>query len=145
MLKIHKCGSIARRKPVLPMADASSSWIGKYQIIELLGEGAMGVVYKARDSVLDRTVAIKVMNESIARQDELRKRFLREAQAAGSFQHPNVVCIHDLGEVDGHLFIAMEFIQGWDLERLIELGEPLPLQARLDIIIDVLTGLAYAH
>jgi serine/threonine protein kinase len=145
MLKIHPPGSIARRKPVLPMADASSSWIGKYQIIELLGEGAMGVVYKARDSALDRTVAIKVMNESIARQEELRKRFLREAQAAGSFQHPNVVCIHDLGETDGHLFIAMEFIEGWDLERLIELGEPLPLQARLDIIIDVLTGLAFAH
>jgi serine/threonine protein kinase len=145
MLKIHPCGSIARRKPILPMADASSSWIGKYQIIELLGEGAMGVVYKARDSALDRTVAIKVMNESIARQEDLRKRFLREAQAAGSFQHPNVVCIHDLGEMDGHLFIAMEFIEGWDLERLIELGEPLPLQARLDIIIDVLTGLAFAH
>ena len=138
-------GSHVRRKPIVPMADASSSWIGKYRIIELVGEGAMGVVYRAQDSVLDRTVAIKVMNESIARQDDLRKRFLHEAQAAGSLQHPNVVCIYDLGEADGHLFIAMEFIQGVDLERLIELGEPLSLQARLDIIIDVLTGLAFAH
>lgn len=127
------------------MAEPKISSIGKYRIIELVGEGAMGVVYRAVDSVLERTVAIKVMNESIARQEDLRKRFLHEAQAAGSLQHPNVVCIYDLGEVDGHLFIAMEFVQGVDLERLIELGEPLSLQARLDIIIDVLTGLAYAH
>src|SRR5881394_1634362 len=127
------------------MADAIIPDIGKYRIIELVGEGAMGVVYKAVDSVLDRTVAIKVMNESIARQEDLRKRFLHEAQAAASLQHPNVVCIYDLGEVDGHLFIAMEFVQGVDLEKLIELGEPLSLQARLDIVIDVLTGLTFAH
>ena len=127
------------------MADTHVSAIGKYRIIELVGEGAMGVVYKAQDSVLDRTVAIKVMNDSIARQADLRKRFLHEAQAAGSLQHPNVVCIYDLGEVDGHLFIAMEFVHGVDLERLIDVGEPLSLQARLDIIIDVLTGLAFAH
>ncbi len=127
------------------MADPRISEIGKYRILELVGEGAMGVVYRARDTVLDRGVAIKVMNDSIARQDDLRKRFLHEAQAAGSLQHPNVVCIYDLGESDGHLFIAMEFVEGVDLERLIELGEPLSLQARLDIIIDVLTGLAFAH
>jgi serine/threonine-protein kinase len=127
------------------MADASISAIGKYEIIELLGEGAMGVVYKARDSVLDRTVAIKVMNESIAGQPNLRQRFLREAQSAGSLQHPNVVTIHDLGETDGHLFIAMEFIEGVDLEHLITASPPLSLQGSLDIIIDVLHGLAYAH
>jgi serine/threonine protein kinase len=127
------------------MTDANISAIGKYRIIELVGEGAMGVVYRAQDSVLGRTVAIKVMNESIARQEDLRKRFLHEAQACASLQHPNVVCIYDLGEQEGHLFIAMEFVDGVDLERLIELGEPLSLQARLDIVIDVLTGLAFAH
>jgi eukaryotic-like serine/threonine-protein kinase len=127
------------------MADAKIPDIGKYRIIELVGEGAMGVVYRAVDTVLDRTVAIKVMNDSIARQDELRKRFLHEAQAAASLQHPNVVSIYDLGEVDGHLFIAMEFVQGIDLERLLESGEPLLLQQKLDITIDVLTGLTFAH
>src|SRR5690349_8914717 len=76
--------------------------IGKYKIVELVGEGAMGVVYRARDTVLDRSVAIKVMNESIARQDDLRRRFLHEAQAAASLQHPNVVTIFDMGDVDGH-------------------------------------------
>src|SRR5450759_5178617 len=117
---------------MLPMTDTKISAIGKYRITELVGEGAMGVVYRAVDTVLDRTVAIKVMSESIARNADLRKRFLREAQMAGSLQHPNVVCIHDFGEADGHLFIAMEFIEGVDLERLIELREPLSLQTRLD-------------
>ena len=127
------------------MTEPKISSIGKYRIIELVGEGAMGVVYRAIDPVLERTVAIKVMNDSIARQADLRKRFLHEAQAAGSLQHPNVVCIYDLGESDGHLFIAMEFVQGVDLEHLIEKSQPLSLQAKLDIIIDVLTGLAFAH
>jgi serine/threonine protein kinase len=127
------------------MAELNISSIGKYQILELVGEGAMGVVYRAHDPVLERTVAIKVMNEAIARQEDLRKRFLREAQAAGSLQHPNVVTVYDLGEADGHLFIAMEFVPGVDLERMIELGEPMSLQSRLDIVIDVLTGLSYAH
>ena len=127
------------------MAETQLPDIGKYKIIELVGEGAMGVVYRARDSILDRSVAIKVMNESIARQDDLRRRFLHEAQAAASLQHPNVVTIYDLGDLDGHLFIAMEFVEGIDLERLMDSGQPLSLQAKLDILIDVLTGLSFAH
>src|SRR3954467_6325914 len=127
------------------MTESARPDIGKYHIIELVGEGAMGVVYRATDSVLDRTVAVKVMNESIARQEDLRKRFLHEAQAAAALPPPNVVSIYDMGEVDGHMFIAMEFVDGVDLEKLLELGQPLSLQAKLDIIIDVLTGLTFAH
>ena len=128
------------------MAEPKISSIGKYRIIELVGEGAMGVVYRAQDSVLERTVAIKVMNESIARQEDLRKRFLHEAQAAASLQHPNVVSIYDLGEVDGHLFIAMEYVPGADLDTIVKDEEaPLTLQQKLDIVIDVLTGLSFAH
>jgi serine/threonine-protein kinase len=127
------------------MPDAKLAWIGKYRDLELLGEGAMGVVYKAVDSVLDRPVAIKVMSRSIARQGDLRKRFLREAQAAASLQHPNVVCVHDFGDVDGQLFIAMEFVDGVDLESLIDRGHLPSLQAKLDVAIDVLHGLAFAH
>ncbi|MBA3342331.1 MAG: protein kinase [Gemmatimonadaceae bacterium] len=127
------------------MAEPPLKNIGKYHIVELVGEGSMGVVYRAKDSVLDRTVAIKVMNASIARQQDLRQRFLHEAQAAGSLQHPNVVTIYDLGELDGHLFIAMEFVEGLDLEHLMDLTEPLKLQVKLDIIVDVLMGLSYAH
>src|SRR5256885_1261570 len=127
------------------MAENQLPDIGKYKIIELVGEGAMGVVYRARDSVLDRSVAIKILNDSIARQDDLRRRFLHEAQAAASLQHPNVVTIYDLGDLDGHLFIAMEFVEGIDLEKLMDSGQPLSLQAKLDILIDVLTGLSFAH
>jgi serine/threonine-protein kinase len=127
------------------MTDALPTQIGKYKIVELVGEGAMGTVYRAVDSVLGRTVAVKVMNASIARQQDHRQRFLREAQAAGSLQHPNVVTIYDLGELDGHLFIAMEFVHGTDLEKLMTAVEPLKLQSKLDIIVDVLMGLSYAH
>jgi len=127
------------------MTDALPTQIGKYKIQELVGEGAMGTVYRATDSVLGRTVAIKVMNAAIAREKDHRQRFLREAQAAGSLQHPNVVTIYDLGELDGHLFIAMEFVHGTDLERLMTGAEPLKLSSKLDIIVDVLMGLSYAH
>lgn len=119
--------------------------IGKYQILGLVGEGAMGAVYRALDPVLQRPVAIKVMSDSVAREQELRERFLREAQAAGSLQHPNVVTIYDFGEVDGHLFIAMEFLDGEDLEALLARHGALSLGAKLGIAVDVLGGLSYAH
>ncbi|MGZ8412642.1 MAG: protein kinase domain-containing protein [Gemmatirosa sp.] len=119
--------------------------IGKYQILGLVGEGAMGAVYRALDPVLQRPVAIKVMSDAVAREQELRERFLREAQAAGSLQHPNVVTIYDFGEVDGHLFIAMEFLDGEDLEALLARRVDLSLSAKLGIAVDVLGGLSYAH
>ena len=127
------------------MSHRDITSIGKYQILDLVGEGAMGVVYRATDSVLNRTVAVKVMSDAIARQGDLRDRFLREAQAAGSLQHPNVITIFDFGEVENHLFIAMEFVEGVDLEQLLASRQPLTLQAKLDLAIDVLNGLAYAH
>src|SRR3954454_8844453 len=107
------------------MSQPEIAQIGKYQIVGQVGEGAMGVVYRATDPMLNRPVAIKVMCDAIARNDELRGRFLREAQAAGSLQHPNVITIYDFGEVDGHLFIAMEFVEGEDLDRLLTKQVPL--------------------
>jgi len=127
------------------MSQPGITEIGKYRIVEQVGEGAMGVVYRATDPVLNRTVAIKVMCDAVARDDDLRGRFLPEAQAAGSLQHPNVITIYDFGEVDGHLFIAMEFVEGQDLETLAARNIPLPLIDKLDIVIDVLSGLAFAH
>jgi serine/threonine-protein kinase len=121
------------------------SRIGKYEVESVVGEGAMGVVYCAVDSMLNRRVAIKVMSDAIAQDAHLRERFLREAQAAGSLQHPNVVTIYDFGEVDGHLYIAMEYVEGEDLEDLLGSKVPLPLEGKLDLIIGVLQGLAFAH
>jgi serine/threonine protein kinase len=127
------------------MAADGVTEVGKYRIIEQVGEGAMGVVYRALDPVLNRSVAIKVMSDTLARDDELRGRFLREAQAAGSLQHPNVVTVYDFGEVNGHLYIAMEFVAGEDLEGMLNRRAPLTLVKKIDILVDVLAGLGYAH
>lgn len=127
------------------MIQARPSRIGKYEVESVVGEGAMGVVYCAMDSMLNRRVAIKVMSDAIAQDKDLRERFLREAQAAGSLQHPNVVTIYDFGEVDGHLYIAMEYVEGEDLEDLLGSKIPLPLEARIELVIGVLHGLAFAH
>ncbi len=127
------------------MSHRDLTEIGKYRIEDLVGEGAMGVVYKALDPVLNRHVAIKVMGDAISRDEALRDRFLREARAAGSLQHPNVITIYDFGDVDGHPYIAMEYVEGIDLEDLLHSGTPLSLDSKLGIMIDVLNGLAYAH
>jgi serine/threonine-protein kinase len=121
------------------------SKIGKYDVEERVGEGAMGVVYRAVDPVLKRRVAIKVISDAFAQDDDLRERFLREAQAAGSLQHPNVITIYDFGDVDGHPYIAMEFVEGQDLAELIAHQVPLSVVDKLELAIGVLQGLAYAH
>ena len=112
---------------------AHISKIGKYDIVDVLGEGAMGVVYRAVDPVLGREVAIKVMNDALARDEDFRTRFLREARAAGSLQHPNVITVYDCGEVDA------------DLEQLMGESTPLTTTNKIEIIIGVLNALSYAH
>jgi eukaryotic-like serine/threonine-protein kinase len=118
--------------------------IGKFELHELIGEGAMGAVWKAYDSVIRRFVALKLLSRA-GRTPDARNRFLGEARAAGALQHPNIVTIYDLGEADGQLFIAMELIDGRDLSSLIALNEPFALERKLDIVIEVLQGLSYAH
>jgi len=105
----------------------------------------MGVVYRALDPLLNRYVAVKVMSQGIATDQELRDRFLREARAAGSLQHPNIITIFDFGDAEGSLYIAMEYVEGSDLSEIIQRQDRLPLSGKLDIIIDVLRGLDYAH
>ncbi|HSP07854.1 MAG TPA: protein kinase, partial [Acidobacteriota bacterium] len=95
--------------------------IGKYSVLERIGRGGMGFVYKAHDPILKRDVAIKTMLKDVADDEELRSRFLREAQSAGGLRHPNIVTIYDLGEDENGIpFIAMEFLSGTDLEHLIK-------------------------
>ena len=119
--------------------------VGKFELHELIGEGAMGAVWKAYDSVIRRFVALKLLPSAVGRSAEARTRFLREARAAGALQHPNIVTIYDLGESEGQLFIAMELVDGHDLSELITDQEPLALERKLDIVIEVLQGLSYAH
>jgi len=119
--------------------------IGKYEVECVIGEGSMGVVYRATDPLINRRVAIKVMTDAVAQDVALRERFLREAQTAGSLQHPNVVTIYDFGEVDDHLFIALEYVEGNDLADLLLKSVSIPVIEALDLTIGVLHGLAYAH
>ncbi len=119
--------------------------IGKYDIIKPLGKGAMGIVYLAKDSMLDREVALKVMVSNIADDPELKMRFEREAKAVARLSHPNVVNVFDLGyHTDGSPYMAMELLRGDDLQKTMRQG-PMPLDRKVSIIVQVLVGLAHAH
>src|SRR5205807_10295778 len=93
--------------------------IQHYQIVETLGRGGMGVVYKARDTHLDRFVAIKVLPPEKVADPERKRRFVQEAKAASALNHPNIITIHDIDEADGVYFISMEFVAGKTLDSLI--------------------------
>ena len=119
--------------------------IGKYRILERIGRGGMGSVYKAHDPILDRLVALKVVSAESDHTDELRARFFREAQACAKLSHPNVVTIHDLGEADGNLFIVMELLEGDELRQLIARRTVTHLEDKLPLMIQICEGLEYAH
>jgi serine/threonine-protein kinase len=129
------------------VSDASQRYrrLGKYELHQLLGEGAMGIVWKAYDTVLRRYVALKLLSASFRKTKDMQERFLREARAAGAIQHANIVTVYDLGESEGQLYIAMELVEGRDLSDMIALRDPLALERKLDITIEVLTGLHFAH
>src|SRR5215510_6008592 len=132
--------------PPKPIEKELSGRIGKYEIVRPLGKGAMGQVYRARDTMLDRDVALKVMVASIADDPELKTRFEREAKAVARMTHPNVVNVFDLGShADGSPFIAMELLKGQDLQKAVRTGQPMPLERKVAIMVQVLTGLAHAH
>jgi len=119
--------------------------LGKYELHQLLGEGAMGIVWKAYDTVLRRYVALKLLSSSFRKTKDMQERFLREARAAGAIQHANIVTVYDLGESEGQLYIAMELVEGRDLSDMIALRDPLALERKLDITMEVLAGLHFAH
>ncbi len=120
---------------------------GRYEVVSELGRGAMGVVYRATDPVLGRTVAIKTINLSIDPDEraEYEARFNQEAKAAGSLNHPAIVTIYDLGHTENLAYMAMEFIDGRELKDLIGSGQPLPAAQAISIAAQVAEGIAYAH
>jgi serine/threonine-protein kinase len=121
--------------------------LGRYQIISELGQGAMGVVYKAKDPLIDREVAIKTINLSLAQEEreEYEARFYQEAKAAGRLSHPNIVTIYDVGRTDDIAYIAMEYLHGRELRDILNDERILPISQVIDIISQVALGLSYAH
>jgi eukaryotic-like serine/threonine-protein kinase len=127
------------------MAIVKIQKFGKYEILDELGRGGMGVVYKARDPIIGRLVALKTLVAGSAADPDLLKRFYREAQAAGRLQHPNIITIFDMGEADGTPYIAMQFLEGETLERAIAGRQPLSVPQKLSIILQLCKGLDFAH
>ena len=136
----------AETPPAAPPARSTlqPATIGRYRVIRLLGRGGMSDVYLARDPMLERDIAVKLIAGEID-DDVARRRLVREASAAGRLRHPNIVTIFDAGEHDGRPFIAMEHVPGETLRTLIQRRVPMPLRRRLELIENACAGLAHAH
>jgi serine/threonine-protein kinase len=116
--------------------------IGKYEILEQIGAGGFGAVYKARDPIIKRLVAVKLCT---ADDEQLRKRFFREAEISGNLHDPNIVTVFDSGVEDGAPYLIQEYLGGEDLDRVIRRGDDIPRHERLECLMQVARGLRYAH
>jgi serine/threonine-protein kinase len=119
--------------------------IGRYEITGRLGKGAMGVVYAAHDSMMERTVAIKVMMTDLEDDPETSARFYREARSAGQLIHPNIITIFDMGQDDGRPFIVMEFLDGETLNKYLARPDAQTIETKIDLMIQICEGLHAAH
>jgi serine/threonine-protein kinase len=129
------------------MAESKPETLGRYKILDVIGRGAMGIVYKAVDPAIDRIVAIKTINLSLNKEElaEYEARFQQEIKAAGRFSHPNIVTIYDVGRTDEVAYMAMEFLNGRELKDLLAAGQRPGVETAVDLIVQVADGLAFAH
>lgn len=140
--------TMAGKRSTLPGAAASGAQVrsaGRYQILELIGRGGMATVYKAYDPGIERTIAIKFLHASLCEDDQYRGRFLREARAAGMLSHPNIATVHDVGEIEGRPYMAMELLEGEPLNDLMTGGTLFPIREVVEIGIQLARALDYAH
>ncbi len=119
--------------------------LGRYEIIEQMGTGAMGTVYRARDTALDREIGLKTIRTGVDVSPEVRQRFYREARACARLQHPNIITVFDMGEVENTAYIAMELLEGADFRRVIQERRPIPVETKLAAAIEVCDAIAHAH
>lgn len=136
---------VARSGAPSPQADMPVRQVGRYEIRERLGRGGMASVFKAHDPGIGRDVAIKFLHASLCEDEEYRARFLREARASGGLSHPNIVTVHDVGEIDGRPYMAMELLDGESLADVLEPGKPLPIRDVVVMSIQLARALDYSH
>jgi serine/threonine-protein kinase len=127
------------------MAENPDLLNNRYQVEGRIGSGGMAEVYRARDLMLERTVAVKLLRDDFAGDPAFRERFKQEAKAAANLSHPNIVTIHDFGFNDQHIFIVMEYIPGTDLKTILETRGILSVQETFPLIIQACAGIGYAH
>ncbi len=128
-----------------PASDAPARQVGRYLIRARVGRGGMASVYRAHDPSIGRDVAIKFLHASLAEDEECHTRFLREARAAGGLSHPNIAVVHDVGEIEGRPFMAMELIEGETLSDLLDRHKKLSTREAVTIGIQIARALDYAH
>ena len=118
---------------------------GRYEILKSIGEGGMANVFLAKDTILDREVAVKVLRGDLATDDKFIRRFQREALSVSNLSHPNIVEVYDVGEEDGQHYIVMEFIEGKTLKQLLKKRGNLTLTEVIDIMTQLTDGISHAH
>jgi len=136
---------VSEQTPTAPGDFGAGSQVAGYRLDEQIGRGGMAVVYRAYDARLERRVALKLLAPELARDEAFRLRFIRESRAAAAVDHPNIIPIYEAGEADGVLFIAMRFVDGRDVQTLINEREPLPAARVCDIVAQVASALDAAH
>jgi eukaryotic-like serine/threonine-protein kinase len=117
----------------------------RYELVEKLGSGGMAMVYRARDKMLERSVAVKLLQEEYSRDEAFQERFRQEARAAANLSHPNIVTVHDFGLDEGQLFIVMEYIPGTDLKALIKQRGRFSPEETVPLLVQACAGIGYAH
>jgi predicted Ser/Thr protein kinase len=131
-----------------PKEDAAARLVGervgRYRVLRVLGRGGMGIVYRAEDEALRRVVALKILPEALQKDEERRRRLLREARAAAAVQHPNIATVFDVGEDGGRTFVAMELVEGQSLRQVLKAG-PLPASEAARLALGMARALAKAH
>jgi len=139
----HTIGSAEATAPII--GEAPMRQVGRYLIQSRLGRGGMATVYKAHDPQINRSVAIKFLHASLAEDEEFHARFLREARAAGGLSHPNIVVVHDVGEIEGRPYMAMELVDGVPLADQLDKGHQFPIRDAVVIGLQLARALDYAH
>lgn len=136
-------GALAAKAAASPEVPVRQ--VGRFQVLDRIGRGGMASVFKAHDPGIGRDVAIKFLHASLCEDEEYRARFLREARASGGLSHPNIVTVHDVGEVDGRPYMAMELLDGEPLADVLESGKALPIRDTVVMAIQLARALDYAH